>query len=150
MSSPAAIGTRRAILLAVLLALPAASSFSAPSIVFQKLPQTVRLPTSHRNDSFQNPQSTTNAGGRRRRPFVVTSLRAEAESAPTVPAPVLDGQRVLPLKIMKAGLKGHQVAAVYALLNSEYQRGYVPFFNGRSQRRERMEGKGTFVDGTFG
>jgi len=39
------------------------------------------------------------------------------------PAPVLDGQRVLPFKIMKAGLNGHKVAAVYALLNSDFKRG---------------------------
>jgi hypothetical protein len=39
------------------------------------------------------------------------------------PAPTLDGKRVLPYKIMKAGLKGHKVAAVYALLNTDYKRG---------------------------
>lgn len=50
----------------------------------------------------------------------------EAEAGPSevsAPAPVLDGKRVLPLKIMKAGLKGHKVAAVYALLNSDFKRG---------------------------
>jgi len=44
-------------------------------------------------------------------------------AAPSTPAPVLDGKRVLPYKIMKSGLKGHTVAGVYALLNSDYKRG---------------------------
>jgi hypothetical protein len=47
------------------------------------------------------------------------------EAAATSPnaAPVLNGKRVLPYKIIKAGLKGHKVAGAYALLNSEYKRG---------------------------
>ena len=52
-----------------------------------------------------------------------TVLKAEAGSEVKAPAPVLDGKRVLPLKIMKAGLKGHKVAAVYALLNADYKKG---------------------------
>lgn len=43
----------------------------------------------------------------------------------SAPAPVLDGKRVLPYRVIKTGLKGHKVAAVYALLNSDYKRGYV-------------------------
>lgn len=38
-------------------------------------------------------------------------------------APTLNGKAVLPLKAMKVGLKGHKVAAVYALLNKNYKRG---------------------------
>ena len=48
-----------------------------------------------------------------------------SETDVSAPAPVLDGNRVLPFKIMNGGLKGHKVAAVYALLNSDYKRGYV-------------------------
>ena len=39
--------------------------------------------------------------------------------------PTLDGKRVLPFKIMNAGVKGSTVAAVYALLNTDYKKGYV-------------------------
>ena len=39
--------------------------------------------------------------------------------------PILNGKRVLPFKVMTAGLKGHKVAAVYAVLNSSYKRGCV-------------------------
>ena len=38
-------------------------------------------------------------------------------------APTLNGKLVLPVKAMAAGLKGHKVAAVYAVLNSSYKRG---------------------------
>jgi len=38
-------------------------------------------------------------------------------------APTLNGKVVLPTKAMTAGLKGHKVAAVYAVLNSNYKRG---------------------------
>jgi hypothetical protein len=38
-------------------------------------------------------------------------------------APTLNGKAALPLKAMKVGLKGHKVAAVYALLNKNYKRG---------------------------
>jgi Fe-S cluster biogenesis protein NfuA len=51
-----------------------------------------------------------------------------SSSSPTVttapPAPVFDGKRVLPYKVLSAGLKGQSpVAAVYAVLNSSYKRG---------------------------
>jgi hypothetical protein len=51
---------------------------------------------------------------------------AEEEKTATSPnaAPVLNGKRVLPFKVLMAGLKGHQVASVYALLNKDYKRGY--------------------------
>ena len=38
-------------------------------------------------------------------------------------APTLNGKMVLPIKITAAGLKGHKVAAVYAILDSNYKRG---------------------------
>ena len=38
-------------------------------------------------------------------------------------APSLNGKIVLPVKVMAAGLKGHTVPAVYAILNSNYKRG---------------------------
>jgi len=38
------------------------------------------------------------------------------------PAPVLNGKRILPLKIMLAGLKGHQLAATYAVLGPGYKK----------------------------
>mmetsp|Transcript_44716 Transcript_44716/g.93815 ORF Transcript_44716/g.93815 Transcript_44716/m.93815 type:complete len:468 (-) Transcript_44716:37-1440(-) len=38
-------------------------------------------------------------------------------------APSLNGKMVLPTKAMMAGLKGHKVAAVYAILNKNYKRG---------------------------
>ena len=66
-------------------------------------------------------QSVYNRASKHGRPLSV--LWAESSADVSAPAPVLDGKRVLPLKIMKAGLKGHKVAAVYALLNSDYKRG---------------------------
>ena len=42
---------------------------------------------------------------------------------PQAPAPVLNGKRVIPYRVMAAGLKGQKVAAVYAILNSTYNRG---------------------------
>ena len=44
------------------------------------------------------------------------------ETSNKPPAPVLNGKRVLPAKIMLAGLKGHQVAAAYAILSPEYKK----------------------------
>ena len=38
------------------------------------------------------------------------------------PAPVINGKRILPIKIMLVGLKGHQVAGAYAVLNSDYKK----------------------------
>eukprot|EP00534_Pseudo-nitzschia_fraudulenta_P001129 CAMPEP_0201126808 /NCGR_PEP_ID=MMETSP0850-20130426/27540_1 /ASSEMBLY_ACC=CAM_ASM_000622 /TAXON_ID=183588 /ORGANISM="Pseudo-nitzschia fraudulenta, Strain WWA7" /LENGTH=423 /DNA_ID=CAMNT_0047395397 /DNA_START=103 /DNA_END=1374 /DNA_ORIENTATION=- len=39
------------------------------------------------------------------------------------PAPVLNGKRILPLKIMLAGLKEHQLAGAYAVLGKDYKKG---------------------------
>jgi Fe-S cluster biogenesis protein NfuA len=36
-------------------------------------------------------------------------------------APVLNGKRVLPLKIMMAGLSGHKIAASYAIFSNDYK-----------------------------
>lgn len=53
-----------------------------------------------------------------------SSISASKEDAAIeAPAPVLDGKRVLPYKIMAAGIKGHRVAAVYAVLGSKFKRG---------------------------
>lgn len=38
-------------------------------------------------------------------------------------APVLNGKRVLPYKVLMAGVKGHVVAGVYAILSKDYARG---------------------------
>jgi len=57
---------------------------------------------------------------------LMATPRDDAESTTTAEistAPTLNGKIVLPVKAMTAGLKGHKVAAVYAILNSEYKRG---------------------------
>ena len=51
-----------------------------------------------------------------------STTEAAGDASPNA-APVLNGKRVLPYKVLIAGLKGHTVAGVYALLNSEYRRG---------------------------
>ena len=56
-------------------------------------------------------KSTTNDG-------TTESSATEISKAPT-----LNGKMVLPLKAMLVGLKGHKVAAVYAVLNKNYKRG---------------------------
>jgi len=38
-------------------------------------------------------------------------------------APAFNGKVIYPLKVFLGGLKGHTVAAVYAIVNSEYKRG---------------------------
>ena len=66
----------------------------------------------------------------------MVSSTSEDESSTTAPppsttttdgiiskAPTLNGKMVLPIKITAAGLKGHKVAAVYAILDSNYKRG---------------------------
>ena len=53
-----------------------------------------------------------------------SSNNAAEAAAPTTPPPVLNGKMVLPFKVIQKGLAGHhQVAAVYALLSSEYKKG---------------------------
>ena len=51
-----------------------------------------------------------------------TSLLLASTSSTSSPAPVLNGKMVLPFKVMTSGLKDHKVAAVYAVLNSNYKR----------------------------
>lgn len=51
-----------------------------------------------------------------------TCLCEAADRTVDSPAPVLNGKRVLPFKVLTAGLAGHQVAAVYAVLDSTYRR----------------------------
>ena len=54
----------------------------------------------------------------------ITRLHAEASSEKTSTAPVLNGKRVLPQKVLMGGLKGHaNVPGVFALLNKDYKRG---------------------------
>jgi Fe-S cluster biogenesis protein NfuA len=52
--------------------------------------------------------------------FASAPLTAGDDNKP--PAPVLNGKRILPVKIMLAGLKGHQLAAAYAILSPEYKK----------------------------
>ncbi|CAJ1954510.1 unnamed protein product [Cylindrotheca closterium] len=47
----------------------------------------------------------------------------EEDAAPGLKAPVLNGKRVLPFKVLMAGLKGAKVAGTYAVLNKDYKRG---------------------------
>lgn len=59
----------------------------------------------------------------------IVQLGAEQQSSPGETAtndvaPVLNGKRVLPYKVLMAGLKGHpNLAGVFALLNKDYKRG---------------------------
>lgn len=48
---------------------------------------------------------------------------SDAVAADVTRAPTLNGRAALPAKAMAAGLKGHTVAAVYAVLGSGYRRG---------------------------
>lgn len=50
-------------------------------------------------------------------------MASSTDDAPVAKAPTLNGKAVLPVKAVSAGLKGHRVAAVYAVLNSGYKRG---------------------------
>jgi len=64
----------------------------------------------------------------RARSMTTTRLFADTEdkaaSSATSTAPVLDGKRVLPYKVLMAGLKGNSdVAGVFALMNKDYKRG---------------------------
>jgi len=84
------------------------------------------IPINNRNGNHFLQQLLPSTSLTKNAPQLSTRLSASNASDVSAPAPVLDGQRVLPFKIMKAGLKGHKVAAVYALLNSDYKRGCVP------------------------
>ena len=46
-----------------------------------------------------------------------------AQSQPAAPPPILNGKTVLPIKVLQKGLEGHVVAAVYALLSSDFKKG---------------------------
>ena len=52
-----------------------------------------------------------------------TVQAAEPPTVASSSAPILNGKRVLPFKVLTGGLKGHKVAAVYAVINSSYKRG---------------------------
>ena len=52
-----------------------------------------------------------------------TSIISSPPNETISKAPSLNGKIVLPVKVMAGGLKGHRVAAVYAILNSNYKRG---------------------------
>ncbi|GAX23575.1 hypothetical protein FisN_12Hh140 [Fistulifera solaris] len=53
-----------------------------------------------------------------------TSSEKATAASSSLPGPSLDGKRVLPYRILASSLKGQQpVAAVYAILGSDYQRG---------------------------
>eukprot|EP00978_Attheya_sp_CCMP212_P020304 scaffold57932_cov43-Attheya_sp.AAC.1 len=57
-----------------------------------------------------------------------SSSEESASATPPVElskAPGFNGKVVFPLKALEAGLKGHEVAAVYAVLNKSYKRGYA-------------------------
>eukprot|EP00560_Eucampia_antarctica_P009718 CAMPEP_0197829396 /NCGR_PEP_ID=MMETSP1437-20131217/5839_1 /TAXON_ID=49252 ORGANISM="Eucampia antarctica, Strain CCMP1452" /NCGR_SAMPLE_ID=MMETSP1437 /ASSEMBLY_ACC=CAM_ASM_001096 /LENGTH=454 /DNA_ID=CAMNT_0043431033 /DNA_START=94 /DNA_END=1458 /DNA_ORIENTATION=- len=57
-------------------------------------------------------------------PMSKTSLSSSNEnSANLAKAPTFNGKMVMPMKIMKTGLQGHKVAAVYAVLNNQHRRG---------------------------
>jgi Fe-S cluster biogenesis protein NfuA len=51
----------------------------------------------------------------------IGEVQQNTTTAAASPAPVLNGKRVLPLKIMFPGLKGHEVAAAYAIYDNEYK-----------------------------
>lgn len=71
--------------------------------------------SSNNNDTAYELTSTT----------TTTILPPQDETTTTIvsKAPSLNGKIVLPVKVMTAGLQGHRVAAVYAILNSNYKRG---------------------------
>jgi len=58
----------------------------------------------------------------------ITSLSASTEedqaaaAAPSTPAPQFNGKTILPMRVVTPGLQGHKVAAVYAILNSQYKK----------------------------
>ena len=51
-----------------------------------------------------------------------TSTTGGDETTNKPPAPVLNGKRILPAKIMLAGLRGHKVASAYAILSPEHKK----------------------------
>lgn len=73
------------------------------------------------------------------------AMANEGEATTSV-APVLNGKMVLPFKVMTSGLKDHKVAAVYAVLNSNYKRGsgegweHVQFVSVSNDLEESLQG----------
>lgn len=62
--------------------------------------------------------------------YAETTSNGSQDQSSTSAAPVLNGKRVLPYKVLMAGLKGNSnVAGVFALLNSGYKRGYAGWEN---------------------
>jgi len=51
-----------------------------------------------------------------------TEESASATTADAEPAPQFNGKTILPMRVLSAGLRGHKVAAVYAVLNSSYKK----------------------------
>ena len=46
----------------------------------------------------------------------------QAAAAPSTPAPQFNGKTILPMRVVMPGLQDHKVAAVYAILNSQYKK----------------------------
>ena len=59
------------------------------------------------------------------RPFGILQMSNDDSNVELTKAPTFNGKLVMPMKIMTTGLRGHKVAAVYAVLNKSYKRGYV-------------------------
>ena len=76
------------------------------------------------NTPFYTTNSPSSSKQQHYHQVVLQSTTNNEETANEISkAPTLNGKAVLPLKAMKVGLKGHKVAAVYALLNKNYKRG---------------------------
>jgi hypothetical protein len=61
----------------------------------------------------------------------IFTLEASSETGgeqAVIKAPTFNGKVVYPVKVFLAGLKGHKVAATYAVMNNSYKRGCVVFF----------------------
>lgn len=100
-------------ILAALLFISQSSAFTAPSAHARQLITPRSQPTLGRQIGFRL-CSTPSSG---------SETQTEISKAPT-----LNGKAILPVRAMVAGLKGHKIAAVYAVLNSSYKRGYVCLF----------------------
>jgi hypothetical protein len=46
-----------------------------------------------------------------------------ADEVPLSKAPSFNGKMIFPMKVFLNGLKGHKVAAVFAVYNNQYKRG---------------------------
>ncbi len=84
--------------------------------------------TRSKSRSSSSSSSTTKIASRHSFYSRTTLLKAEGEGTtenevPLSKAPSFNGKTVFPVKVFMNGLKGHQVAAVYAILNKNYKRG---------------------------